>query len=86
MHCTGISKREVVLEDIAGDGDIHYYRDDNQVQHVPKKKLDDSFNIRSNGNDSSMENRNTVFCFLAIFKFCGKSEKTRLGFDKILSK
>ena len=37
----GYPKEEVVLEDIAGDGDIHYYRDDNQVQHVPKKKLDD---------------------------------------------
>ena len=37
----GYPTEEVVLEDIAGDGDIQYYRDDNQVQHVPKKKLDD---------------------------------------------
>lgn len=37
----GYPKEAVVLEDIPGDGDIHYYRDENQVQHVPKKQLCD---------------------------------------------
>lgn len=37
----GYPKEEVVLEDIPGDGDIHYYRDSRQVQHVPKKRLAD---------------------------------------------
>lgn len=37
----GYPKEEVVLEEIPGDGDIRYYRDAHQVQHVPKKKLED---------------------------------------------
>lgn len=37
----GYPKEEVVLEDIPGNGDIHYYRDENQIQHVPKKRLPD---------------------------------------------
>ena len=37
----GSQKEEVVLEDIPDGGDINYYRDANQVHHVPKIKLDD---------------------------------------------
>ena len=37
----GYPKEEVVLEDIPADGDIKYYRDENQVHHVPKKKIED---------------------------------------------
>ena len=37
----GYPKEQVVLEDIAADADIKYYRDENQVQHVPKKRLED---------------------------------------------
>ena len=33
--------KEVVLEDIPADGDIKYYRDENQVHHVPKKRIED---------------------------------------------
>ena len=37
----GYPKEEVVLEDIPVDGDIKYYRDENQVHHVPKKRIED---------------------------------------------
>ena len=37
----GNVKEEVVLEDIPADGDIKYYRDENQVHHVPKKRIED---------------------------------------------
>ncbi|WDP92486.1 MAG: nitroreductase family protein [Desulfobacter sp.] len=32
---------EVRIEDLGEDGDIRYWRDENQVHHVPKRKLED---------------------------------------------
>lgn len=32
---------QVVLEDVGEDGSIKYYRDENAIHHVPKRKLDD---------------------------------------------
>ena len=37
----GVPKEEMVIEEIPATGDIKYYRDENQVHHVPKIKLDD---------------------------------------------
>ena len=37
----GKPKETVVLEDISIDGSIKYWRDENDVHHVPKRKLDD---------------------------------------------
>lgn len=37
----GYPKEPVVLEEIDGDGDYRYYRDQFGTQHVPKKKLKD---------------------------------------------
>ncbi len=32
---------EIQIDDLGADGDIKYWRDENQVHHVPKRKLDD---------------------------------------------
>ena len=37
----GKPKEEVVLEDMAENGDIRYWRDKNQVHHVPKRPLNE---------------------------------------------
>jgi nitroreductase len=37
----GVPAETVVLEEISTDGDIRYYRDENQVHHVPKLQLSD---------------------------------------------
>ena len=37
----GKPREEVVLEDMAENGDIRYWRDKNQVHHVPKRSLNE---------------------------------------------
>lgn len=32
---------EACIDDVGDDGDIRYFRDENQVHHVPKRKLED---------------------------------------------
>ncbi len=37
----GVPAEKCVLEEVAGDGDTTYYRDDGGVHHVPKRRLED---------------------------------------------
>ncbi|WP_099468177.1 nitroreductase family protein [Konateibacter massiliensis] len=37
----GYPKEEVVLEPLPADGDIKYYRDENDVHHVPKRSFEE---------------------------------------------
>lgn len=37
----GVPKEEVVIEPIGADGSVKYWRDEQQVHHVPKRALDD---------------------------------------------
>jgi len=37
----GVPAEVVVLEETGSDGDIHYYRDDQDRHHVPKRPLNE---------------------------------------------
>ncbi|MFU8826080.1 MAG: nitroreductase family protein [Brevefilum sp.] len=37
----GVPAETVVTEDVGADGDVTYYRDENDVHHVPKRGLDE---------------------------------------------
>ena len=43
LHIIAIGKpgEDIVLDEIETDGDIKYWRDENQVHHVPKRRLED---------------------------------------------
>jgi nitroreductase len=44
----GRPKEAVLLEDSGPDGDIKYWRDENQVHHVPKRSLEEIIILRQN--------------------------------------
>jgi len=37
----GKPKEKIIIEEISSNGDIKYYRDENGIHHVPKRKLED---------------------------------------------
>ena len=37
----GYPKEKVILEEVGTDGNIKYYRDANDVHHVPKRRLEE---------------------------------------------
>ena len=37
----GKPREQVVIEALAADGSIRYWRDENQVHHVPKRSMED---------------------------------------------
>lgn len=37
----GRPKEKIVIEEIGDDGDVKYWRDDNEIHHVPKRSIDE---------------------------------------------